>query len=119
MICNQCSNEFEGRKDAKYCSPVCRATASRNAKRNISATPVTDKPVNVTPESIVDVAFSMPDVVGEFEDLPADVQRAIEYMSQARSELLGIDYEDEKAIRTARALHYQVLFPDGQTRAIA
>ena len=112
MECKQCNQEFEGRAGAKYCSAKCRKSASREAKCDIS---VTEEPILVTDnteELVTDVCATMPDVEGEFEDLPPDVQRAIEYMSQARSKLLGIDYEDEKAIRTARALKYLQLFPD-------
>ena len=114
MECKQCKVEFTGRKDAKYCSAKCRKSASRH-KCDLS---VTDTPISVTGdvtdilEVVETVCATMPEVIGEFSDLPSDVQRAIEYMSRVRSQLLGVDYEDEKSLRTARALHYQELFPD-------
>ena len=43
-----------------------------------------------------------------FADLPPDVQRTITMMSTIEGRL----DEDEKAKRTARAIHYQSLFPD-------
>ena len=43
-----------------------------------------------------------------FEDLPPDVQRTIVNMSTIDGQL----NKDEKAKRTARAVHYQSLFPD-------
>jgi hypothetical protein len=109
MKCNQCNNEFKGRADAKYCSPKCRIKANRN-RLSVTKISVTDNPIPVTANSIEETVATMPDVEGEFEDLPIDVQQAIEYMSRARSKL-GVDYEDEKALRTARALRYQQLFP--------
>jgi len=113
MICQECNNEFEGRQGAKYCSGRCRKAASRN-KCDTSVTAVTDNPISVTPdniEDVTDICNEMPEVEGSFEELPADVQRKIEYMSRARAETLGIDYEDEKAMRTARALDYMAKFP--------
>ena len=43
-----------------------------------------------------------------FTDLPPDVQRTITMMSTTDGKL----NEDEKVKRTARAIHYQSLFPD-------
>lgn len=34
--CIQCENKFEGRKDAKYCSPKCRMAACRGKSNNLS-----------------------------------------------------------------------------------
>jgi hypothetical protein len=49
MKCIQCSKEFEGRSDARYCSASCRKSASRGVTDNH----VTDKNVtdNVTDNS--------------------------------------------------------------------
>lgn len=55
MKCKQCEEEFEGRADAKYCSPGCRVTANRN-KRNT----VTDK----LPEVVTDKAPGSSDSIG-------------------------------------------------------
>lgn len=33
MKCIKCNTEFEGRADAKFCSPKCRVAYSRNKKR--------------------------------------------------------------------------------------
>lgn len=45
-----------------------------------------------------------------FADLPPDVQRTIERVSRINNN--EAEYKTEKAKRTARAIHYQSLFPD-------
>jgi len=47
MQCKQCNQEFEGRADARYCSPGCRVTANRNKCNSVtdnSVKVVTDNP---------------------------------------------------------------------------
>lgn len=84
MLCLNCGNEFEAKRlSSKYCSTSCRVAFNRRVS-------VTDKPKDVT------VSVS---VTGRFEDLPLDVQKSIEYMSNRE----GVEYEAEKALRTQRA----------------
>ena len=42
MICSVCKVEFEGRSNAKYCSPKCRVAANRNIKDSVTDKSVTD-----------------------------------------------------------------------------
>ena len=117
--CEYCGKEFESKRaDARYCSTKHRKAANRIKCDN----PVTDKlsvtepdvSVTQTPLSVTDspVSVTVPSlsvtVPERFEDLPEDVQAAMEYMSRRD----GVDYETEKAVRTKRAWAYQAAFPD-------
>lgn len=73
-------------------------------------------PLNVIPEGAADVIISDADNpkrgkdIKCFADLPPDVQGTIERVSRINNS--EAEYKDEKAKRTARAVHYQHLFPD-------
>lgn len=50
MVCQACKREFEGRADARFCSPKCRKQASRLVTDNTNVTDnVTDNPRMFTP----------------------------------------------------------------------
>lgn len=72
--CEECGIEFEGRKDAKFCSPKCRVTFSRKAGV------VTD---NVTlSDPLVTDNFEFTVTVGK--DNPDDVKKSKEILRNAK-----------------------------------
>ena len=79
--------------------------AAKERMRRYRAKGVTE---GVTSQGVTDEGVTGTKQPERFEDLPDDVQAAIEYMSRRD----GVDYETEKAVRTKRAWAYQAAFPD-------
>ena len=94
--CINCGVEVIGKM--AYCSDKCRQRASRARRATVTEGPVTKPTVTDNldkPKRGKDIKC--------FEDLPPDVQRTIEMLS---------DSEEEKQRRTGIAIHYQHVFPE-------
>lgn len=50
MICQNCSSEFQGRRDARYCSPKCKQEAYKNRKMNGLSDTMTAQPFVYKPQ---------------------------------------------------------------------
>jgi len=92
----------------RTCSSTCRSRLARSVAKNSKLSPATVAVVAVALEKEPSVATVKRGVdIKTFEDLPPDVQRTIEAMSQHAD-----NKAEDKAKRTARAIAYQHLFPD-------
>lgn len=126
--CLNCGDEYEAKRSTSaYCSSKCKQEFYRNRMKGVKVTLVTadeTKSVTVTDRpktrTIVDVDIQAAqdgmDKMGferckrgadiqTFADLPPDVQRTIETMSQHAD-----NPSEDKTRRTIRAIHYQHLF---------
>jgi len=74
MICTNCSIDFEGRKDAKFCSPKCRVTFSR--KQSVVTDNVTLKEIDVTDNFEFYTITKAHPQAKEYEDTKSDIRTA-------------------------------------------
>ena len=107
--CSNCGEEVvqtKGKKPRLYCNDACRM----KLKRRVSHTIQQAIPNIKSEQSKANTKTEQPKRgadIKTFEDLPPDVQHTIETMSSRPDAPV-----DDKAKRTARAIHYQHLFPD-------
>ncbi len=134
--CLNCGVELTivpGKVQRRFCSDKCRKAAKRAGTRNKNAPgcPTTDelRTTNTKPTPDINLGQATPDKpeqgvilkpipfaepkrkrgedIKTFHDLPPDVQRSIDSMSQHADNKV-----EDKAARTSRAIRYQHTFPN-------
>ena len=127
--CEWCNSEYDAKRStSRFCGPKCKQAFYRNRMKGVTVTEearsvtVTAKPKrNVFTKLVLEGMTKGVTVTGSgarvipkrgkdikcFEDLPADVQQAVNMMSMVNDK---ID-QTIKANRTAIAIHYQHIFP--------
>ncbi len=114
MKCLQCNKEFEAKRSTKrYCSAVCRVTASRSVTEKVVSVTnsvmvsVTPEPVTVNVPGVHPLGLPLSPTGSKcdsFETLPGDIRDSIDHLG-VWCALKGI--EDDRRERIGRAIRYQ------------